>query len=135
MPVKLDFEHKYATEADPWGIGKADDDRYDRYYNDLIGAAESRGAVLDIGCGMGAFLARFHPHFDRLIGVEISPTGIQRGRERYPFIEFVQGSAYELEQALPDAERYDAIVFSDVIYYFPEEQQRRALSWIADHLS
>src|SRR5262249_20199031 len=24
---------------------------------------------------------------------------------------------------------------SDVIYYFPEEQQRRALSWIADHLS
>lgn len=135
MRVKLDFEQKYATEADPWGIGEADSERYGLYYEDLIKAAERRGTIVDIGCGMGAFLARFQADFDRLVGVEVSQSGIERGRARFSFIEFVQGSAYELDRTLPAAERYDAIVFSDVINYFTEEQKRRALAWIAEHLT
>jgi SAM-dependent methyltransferase len=135
MRVKLDFERKYATEGDPWGIGEADSDRYDLYYEDLIEAAERRGTILDVGCGMGAFLARFQGDFERLLGVEVSPSGVERGRARFPFIEFVEASASELESALPTAERYDAIVFSDVIYYLNEGQKRGALRWIADHLS
>jgi ubiquinone/menaquinone biosynthesis C-methylase UbiE len=133
--VKLDFEQKYATEADPWGIGEADAERYDLYYEELIKAAERRGTILDIGCGMGAFLARFQADFDRLVGVEVSQSGIERGRDRFPFIGFVQGSAYDLEDTLPADERYDAIVFSDVINYFTEDQKRRALAWIREHLT
>jgi ubiquinone/menaquinone biosynthesis C-methylase UbiE len=135
MRVKLDFEQKYATEKDPWGIGDADSDRYDLYYEDLISAAGPRGTILDVGCGMGAFLARFQADFDRLVGVEVSPSAVERGRERFPFIELVRGSAGQLEAALASDRRYDAIVLSDVIYYLTERERRRALAWIAKHLA
>ena len=88
MRVKRDFDRVYDEQADPWAIGAADDPRYDRYRRLLVSRAQG-GRLLDIGCGLGAFLARFDDVFDELIGVETAGEAVRRARELWPGIEFV----------------------------------------------
>jgi SAM-dependent methyltransferase len=135
MRVKRDFEQIYATEDDPWGIGDADSERYNLYVDRILSASERRGTALELGCGYGALLARLQGHFDRLVGVEVSARAVARGRERFPFIEFAQGSLAALDAALPGAGRFDTIIVSDVLYYLRERDRQRAVAWIAKHLA
>lgn len=135
MRVRLDCEAKYATEEDPWGIGEADSERYDLYVESIRAHARAHGSVLDVGCGFGAMLARLRGDFQRLRGIELSAEAVAKGANRYPFIEFEQGSIDALERTSVDHDRFDAIVFSDVIYYVEEPAKRAALRWIAAHLS
>ena len=134
MRVDLDHERKYLAEEDPWGIGAADSERYDLYVAAIRDRAR-RGSVLDVGCGFGAMLARLREDFDELHGIELSAEAIRKGSERYPFIAFEQGSIELLERTAADARRFDAIVFSDVLYYVEEREKRAALRWIARHLA
>ena len=135
MKAKLDCEAKYVSEDDPWGIGHADSPRYDLYVESIRARARSRGSVLDVGCGFGAMLARLRSDFDRLHGIELSADAIAKGRERYPFIDFEQGSIDALERTRADGKRFDAIICSDVLYYVDEIDKRASLRWIAEHLS
>lgn len=135
MQVKRNFERIYREQDDPWSIGDADSERYRLYVERILEGSRLRGSALEIGCGFGALLARLHGHFDSLIGVELSARAIERGRERYPFIEFFQGSLADLEAALPGEQRFDTIVVSDVLCYLKESQRRRAMGWIAGHLA
>lgn len=136
MPqVKRDFEQVYAAEQDPWGIGDADSERYELYRRLILGRDGPRRSLLDVGCGFGAFLARFEGDFEQLVGVELSAIAVEKGRRRFPAIDFVQGSATALN-ALPAIQRrFDAVVLSDVLYYLDEPARTRALRWISAHLS
>lgn len=134
MQVRRNFEEIYRKESDPWNIGDAKAERYNLCLELVLKHAKRRGRILDIGCGMGAFLARFRDSFEHLIGVDVSPTAVSKGKEKYPFIEFSEGSADRLSESMPGEIRYDAIVFSDAIYYLDEKGRNRSLSWIADHL-
>ncbi|HTB71011.1 MAG TPA: methyltransferase domain-containing protein [Solirubrobacteraceae bacterium] len=131
---KLDCEAKYLAEEDPWGIGEADSARYDLYVDAIRLHARGHGSVLDVGCGFGAMLARLRPDFDRLHGIELSAEAVAKGATRYPFIDFERGSIDALERTDADRDRFDAIVFSDVIYYVDEAARRASLHWIAEHL-
>ena len=135
MRVKRDFEELYATQTDPWDIGEARGGRYDLYHERLLAAVNGRERILDIGSGLGAFLARFRDNFERLEAIEVSEQALRRARDRYPFIEFHQGSAADLESSHADGRLYDAIIFSDVIGYLREDEKDRALDWIARHLT
>ena len=134
MQVRRDFDKVYRAQDDPWNIGQADSDRYNRYFDLIHRCAKGRRTILDIGCGFGAFLSRFRPHFEKLVGVEISGDAIRKGKERFPFIAYHQGSAERLEETAVEAERYDAIIYSDVISYFDDKGKNRSLKWIAEHL-
>jgi len=132
--VKLDCEAKYVNEEDPWSIGRANSDRYDLYVDSIRAHARAHGGVLDIGCGFGAMLARLRPDFERLHGIELSEIAVVKGAERYPFIDFERGSVAALQRTRADRERFDVIVFSDVLYYVDEQSKRASLRWIAEHL-
>ncbi|HEV2975267.1 MAG TPA: methyltransferase domain-containing protein [Solirubrobacteraceae bacterium] len=134
IKVKLDCEAKYLAEEDPWGIGAADSARYDLYVEAIRTHARARGSVLDVGCGFGAMLARLQHDFERLHGIELSAEAIAKGSRRHPFIAFERGSIDALERVEADGERFDAIVFSDVLYYVDEAGRRASLRWIAEHL-
>jgi SAM-dependent methyltransferase len=134
MRVRLDCEAKYLTEDDPWGIGEADSARYDLYIDSIRTHARARGSVLDVGCGFGAMLARLRSDFEQLHGIELSAEAVARGAERYPFITFEQGSIDALERTNAGHGRFDAIIFSDVLYYVEEADKRTSLRWIAEHL-
>ena len=134
VQVERDFDALYREEADPWSIGDAAHERYDLYLDVLNRQKRGSGSILDIGCGQGAVLNRFAGSFERLIGIELSEVAIARGRERFPHIEFRQGSADHLERALDPGTRFDAILYSDVICYLDEDGKNRSLDWIHDHL-
>lgn len=134
MRIKRDFERIYRDEQDPWGIGNADAERYITYRNLILARSGCRDSILDIGCGMGAFLAHFEDEFRELIGVDVSFEAVRRGQARFPFIKFVQGAADQQDLLLGEA-KFSTIVFSDVICYFKEQGRRRSLEWIADHLA
>src|SRR5437764_7444576 len=91
--------------------------------------------MLDIGCGFGAFLARFRGDFESLSGIELASAAIETGSRRFPSIDFMQGSAERLDETPADSRRYDAIVYSDVIYYLDEAGKDRSLRWIAEHVA
>src|SRR4051794_38776724 len=121
MRVKRDFEELYATQDDPWDIRDARSDRYDMYFERLCAAVSGHGRILDVGSGLGAFLARFSDHFENLEAVEVSKLAVERGRRLHPSIEFHHRSAADLQVTPADGRRYDAIVFSDVIYYLRDD--------------
>ena len=135
MRIKRDFNRIYRDEDDPWAIGAADSDRYALYRSLIREHMPSGESVLDIGCGFGAFLAHFRDSFRRLDGVEVSAVAIEKGRRRFPFIRFAQGSAAGLERLDDLAGRYDLIIFSDVIYYLDEADRNECLSWISERLA
>jgi SAM-dependent methyltransferase len=135
MRVKRDFNQIYRDEDDPWAIGAADSDRYALYRSYIRERKPSGGAVLDIGCGFGAFLAHYKDAFQRLDGVDVSALAIEKGRRRFPFLRFFQGSAAGLDRIPGLAGRYDLIVYSDVICYLNEADRNASLRWIADHLA
>src|SRR5262249_24973468 len=58
-----------------------------------------------------------------------------KGRERFPFIDFVQGSAARLAEAIASEERFDAVIYSDVIYYLDDAAKDRSLRSIAERLT
>ena len=134
MRVKRNFDLVYQTQNDPWNIGNADSDRYNLYYQLVLQYSKSKRRLLDIGCGFGAFLARFKDDYGQLIGIEISREAILKGKKRFPFITFIEGSAEHLEQVFEKPEKFDTILYSDVISYFNEKGKTRSLEWITDHL-
>jgi len=135
MRVKRDFDRIYGDEDDPWAIGAADSDRYALYRSLIREHKPSGESVLDIGCGFGAFLAHYRDTFRRLDGVDFSALAIEKGRRRFPFIRFRQGSAGGLDRLDDLADRYDLVIFSDVIYYLDEAGRNASLSWISEHLA
>jgi ubiquinone/menaquinone biosynthesis C-methylase UbiE len=134
MRVELDCQAKYVNEEDPWGIGEADSPRYDLYVDSIRAHAHGRGSLLDVGCGFGAMLARLRHDFEQLHGIDLSADAVCKGAERYPFIDFEQGSIDALQRTRADGRRFDAIVFSDVLYYVDDAGRRASLRWIAEHL-
>jgi SAM-dependent methyltransferase len=134
MRVKRDFNRVYDLENDPWDIGDATAFRYDRY-RELLLAHRRGGVLLDIGSGLGAFLARFSPDFETLIAVETAGEAVRRGRELRPHIRFVHSSAEHIAQTELDAGTYDAIIVSDVLCYLRPPDRTAVLSWVADHLN
>ncbi|MFI1158796.1 methyltransferase domain-containing protein [Streptomyces sioyaensis] len=72
----------------PWEPGSRPSDRF---YDELVGAADS---VLDVGCGTGAMLhwAREHGHTGRLAGLDPERAALARARRRTD-IEWVEGTA------------------------------------------
>jgi SAM-dependent methyltransferase len=58
----------------------------------LLSDEERRPLVLDVGSGTGATVAELAKKY-RVIGVEPSAAAVRRAREKYPFCEFVEGSA------------------------------------------
>ncbi|MFI9259638.1 methyltransferase domain-containing protein [Streptomyces sioyaensis] len=72
----------------PW---EPDSRPSDRFYDELVGAADS---VLDVGCGTGAMLhwAREHGHAGHLAGLDPDRAALARARRRAD-IEWVEGAA------------------------------------------
>jgi predicted TPR repeat methyltransferase len=81
-------------------------------------------SMLDLGCGGGQQAeAAKCACFDRYVGVDLSSVAIETARERMASKrdEFPASCAFEVgsvgSYAPPDGERFDVIVFSEVLYY------------------
>jgi len=74
----------------------------------LVKSQLNGGIVLDIGCGVGAFL-RACPSDFSVVGQEINPT----------CVEYCQGDKLKVSTELPE-QQFDAITMFDVLEHFPQ---------------
>lgn len=92
----------------------------------LLNSNVARGALLDVGCGGGAFLLAVKERFVRAVGIELDPRYVALSRARG-----LNVVAEPLESAAWDAEsgRFDAITMWDVIEHVndPASTVARAL--------
>jgi ubiquinone/menaquinone biosynthesis C-methylase UbiE len=65
--------------------------------------------VIEIGCGQGDLLASLKPSYG--VGVDFSIKMIQRAKNRYPDLHFIQVDAHELDPKT----KFDFVIISDLI--------------------
>jgi SAM-dependent methyltransferase len=103
-----------------------------RPLDDLFGGrvcwlpARASGALLDVGCGSGAFLARMRGLGWQVAGVEPDPAAADAAKR-------VHGIDVETDLARFGDRRFDAITMHHVIEHLPDP--RAELARIARHLS
>jgi ubiquinone/menaquinone biosynthesis C-methylase UbiE len=106
---------RQAPERDRW---KRENRFYHEYIENLCRFHIHPGStVLEIGSGTGDLLNALVP--SRGVGIDISPRMVAIASRKYPHLTFQVGNAEDL----PLTEKFDYVVLSDVIGYFPDVQK------------
>ena len=124
-PVATSFE-TFTTGHYSWHRGRA---LYTRFLADRV-TETSRGPVLDVGCGMGHFLAAMRDRKIGVVGFDISPIAVD-GARRNASAEVLHHDA--LRPWPFEDESFDAVTMFDVLEHFSFErfileEARRVLS-------
>lgn len=73
--------------------------------------------IIDIGCGSGVFTQLLKEAGYRVVGLDISPKLIERGKNAYPGLELIVGDAEALP--FPDGS-FDGVLLSGLVHHFPD---------------
>src|SRR4029079_1780208 len=92
--------------------------------------APSNPAILDVGCAGGTMLKSLPPH-RRYVGTDISTYATTVAHDAFPNKSFV---AVDLRE-FTSAEKWDAIVFNEVLYYLPCDEALAQVSRYSTMLS
>jgi len=131
------FETAYRRSAsDPWGLDWRPTQlfRYGRMLSELLRCAAERGqpieTMADVGCATGDFtdlVRRALPPSStrRVLGLDMSPTAIERARGRHPDLELHAAPLRDLPRYLERP--VDLLCCLEVLYYLPREERLAAL--------
>jgi SAM-dependent methyltransferase len=113
------FECLYLFKKDPWNYEKSEYERIK--YESTVGILPRRiyNKALEIACSEGVLTSLIAEKANHVLGVDISPTAIERAKERFndnPQIDFKIANAEETEFD----EQYDLIVCSEMLYYLDD---------------
>lgn len=98
----------------------------DRFLSHL----DPEGTVLDVGCGMGEPIARYLMERGfHVVGVDASPSMIERCRVRFPDSEWLVADMRELDLG----RRFDGILAWNSFFHLRIEDQRGMFSRFASH--
>jgi 2-polyprenyl-3-methyl-5-hydroxy-6-metoxy-1,4-benzoquinol methylase len=117
---RLDLAYKV---ADPWHMD-SDQERFrftetNRVIREKVG--DHFGSILEVGCGEGHQSEVLAKLCDRLTGIDVSPTAIERARRRLPATSysFASGDLYAQPWAA-ERDRFDLVTACEVIYYMSD---------------
>lgn len=131
------FETAYRRSAsDPWGLDWRPTQlfRYGRMLTELLRCAAERGQSVDIladvGCATGDFTDLMRSALPasnsrRVLGLDMSPTAIERARQRHPDLELHAAPLGDLPRFLDRP--VDLLCCLEVLYYLPWEERVAAL--------
>jgi len=109
-----EFEQMYQDYEDPWHQSKeewASDKAVAIHLMRKLGVKR----VIELGCGLGQFTAKIAGAGLTVLGVDISPTAIDKARIKYPACEFRVGDI--LDYDIYREFRPDLIVMSEITWY------------------
>ena len=85
-------------------------------------SADETSVILDVGCGTGHHVDLLSQQNLKVVGIDISPSMIQKAKENFPGKDFSVGNAL-------DSTQFNYNVFTHIlclyftIYYFPDKKQ------------
>jgi SAM-dependent methyltransferase len=78
--------------------------------------ARTGGRLLEIGCGRGQVLASLAPHYDEVVGTELSPVRAERARRELAHLSNCRILEGPLESLIETSDPpYDCIIWGDVL--------------------
>lgn len=89
--------------------------------------------VVDLGCGPGEHLARFHREGWSTLGIDRSPAQIASARQHHPEVDFLEGSIEELA-ALDPGSFGAALCLGNVLASLGDEELRGLVGGLAARL-
>ncbi len=124
----------YRRHVDPWNFegSSYEQERYVKILESVDGRRYSR--AFEPGCSIGVLTRNLAGLCDRLEAREISPTAASNAKERCKDLPQVHLECGSLPEAMPAGE-FDLIVFSEIGYYFEEEELRVIVDHLANKLS
>jgi len=116
-----------------WGSAQSQQQRFKVLAEVGIDAGES---VLDVGCGLGDFYGWLQNHYPGVhyTGIDLTPAMIERAKERFPEVQFFEGTILELSTLVE--ERFDHIMASGIFYlrqHDPDKYFQRTVRTMFDH--
>lgn len=111
------FEQLYRGKEDPWNFRRSPYER--QRYQAILDVLDDRSyaRAFEPGCSIGELTAGLAPCCERIDGIDLSPSAVNRARDRcgaLPQVSVYQGA---LPDDIPDG-TFDLIVFSEIGYYF-----------------
>lgn len=111
------FEDVYAANVDPWGF-EASPYEQEKFAATVAALPKARYRNLfEIGCSFGVLTERLAPRCEALLAVDVVPSVLDRARERCRRFGHVRFTEMSVPVGFP-TERFDAIVVSEVGYYW-----------------
>jgi SAM-dependent methyltransferase len=93
--------------------------------------ADETSIILDVGCGTGHHVDALSKDNLKVLGIDISPSMIQKAKQNYPSRDFSVGNAL-------DSTQFNSNVFTHIlclyftIYYFPDKRRffDNCMNWL-----
>ncbi len=125
------FANMYATTSDPWNFATSSYEH--EKYAATIAALDGRrfASALEIGCSIGVLTALLAQSCDALLAIDINPRALAAARERCAALSNVRFAEMVFPEQTP-AECFEAIIVSEVAYYWSAADLTRAIDYIAD---
>ena len=123
------FEKIYRADEDPWSFATSEYEQ--RRYAAIVDAVRGRRYkhAFEPGCSIGLLTVQLASLCDLVDATDISPTAVERARLRTQHLANVRTTCGALPDLIPRG-KFDLIVFSEIGYYFTEDQ----LVFIANQL-
>jgi SAM-dependent methyltransferase len=120
------FERLYERDPDPWKFATSDYERgkYAATLAALSGERRFRHAF-EIGCSIGVLTAQLAERCDAVLAVDVAPVALEAARKRCARLPHVRIEPMVVPGEWP-TDRFDLIVFSEVLYYLGIDGIRRA---------
>ncbi len=118
------FEDMYKAASDPWGF---EDRWYERrkYAISVAQLPESRyRSAFEAGCSVGVLTRMLARRCDRLLSCDLAEAAVQAATRRTMDMPHVRVERRQIPADWP-AGSFDLIVFSEVLYYFGDDDLER----------
>ncbi len=83
--------------------------------------ATTQSKILDIGCGTGHHVAKLNDSKMNIVGLDISPSMINKAKENYPGLNFMVGDALNSHEFTPNSFTHILCLYF-TIYYMKNKQ-------------
>jgi SAM-dependent methyltransferase len=114
------FETKYRKEIDPWSFATSsyEQGRYAAIFKTISNRRFAH--AFEPGCSIGVLTEKLATICDQIEATDLSPTAIEQARKRTQPLSNVRTTCGGLPQLIPPG-IFDLIVFSELGYYFTED--------------